>query len=222
MAVVPLLVLSAALLVPAAGSSDVSPSVISGIVGGLADVCLKGAKQTVAKEVTTRLQHVEEQLTTLQEQLSAVQQQQTTIHQLPRTLSAAGECPINWVRHNNSCYLKPPGKTTWLEANQACTTFDPRARLVSVHPDNKDRVKTLFETSIDWNAIWIGLFRRHDGSSWAWSDGTPVDYTNWRDGEPNDSGGGEDCVLLVPRDEGKWNDGACSDTLGFLCQLYLN
>ena len=28
----------------------------------------------------------------------------------------------------------------------------------------------------------------------SWSDGTPVEYTHWADGEPNDSGGTEMCV----------------------------
>ena len=268
MAVVPLLVLSTALLVPAAGSSDVSPSVISGIVGGLADVCLESAKQIVAKEVTTRLQHVQEQvtviqeqqtefqqqqmqvqqqqmqvqqqqtevqqqqmevqqqltgvqqqLTALQEQLSAVQQQQTALqHQLPR-------CPDRWSYHNNSCYLRPQfGRYTWREANQACPAFDPRARLVSIHLDNKDHVhRLLAEERIREGVVWIGLFRRDDGSSWAWADGTPVDYTNWRDGEPNnnDEEEEENCVSTYLPDRGEWNDRPCSGRFAFLCQIIL-
>ena len=36
-----------------------------------------------------------------------------------------------------------------------------------------------------------------------WSDGTPVAYVNWNDGEPNNAGE-EDCVVLWP-DIGKLN-----------------
>ena len=176
------------------------------------------------QQVQQQLRGVQQQLTALQEQLSAVQQQQTAMqHQLPRTLSAAGECPDSWSHHNDSCYLMSRSQATWLEANQACAAFDPRARLISVHPDDKDRLQKLL-TEIDRREmhIWIGLFRRHDGSSWAWSDGTPVDYTNWRDGEPNNLGDGEHCAgFYVRHAGGRWNDYECSTKRSFLCQITL-
>ena len=108
-----------------------------------------------------------------------------------------------------------------MEATQACAAFDPRARLVSIHPDNKDHVKTLLAETGGQVTVWMGLFRRHDGSGWLWTDGTPVDFTNWRDGEPNNADGGEHCGSLYMPDEGEWNDDTCSDKLFFLCQITL-
>jgi hypothetical protein len=59
--------------------------------------------------------------------------------------------------------------------------------LVSIHSKEQN------EAFIDWATpvctkefVWspIGLFRAVDGN-WTWTDGTPVDYFNWRKGEPS-------------------------------------
>ena len=39
------------------------------------------------------------------------------------------------------------------------------------------------------------LQNTHD-SSFTWKDGTAVDYENWNDYEPNNSGGMEGCVTI--------------------------
>ena len=56
---------------------------------------------------------------------------------------------------------------------------------------------------------WIGLHRKADNKFY-WLDGLPASgsYQNWKDGEPNNSGGNEKCGDLVVN--GKWNDAHCS------------
>jgi gliding motility-associated-like protein len=55
--------------------------------------------------------------------------------------------------------------------------------------------------------IWIGLNNKN--GSWQWNDGTPVTYTNWATGEPNNSSGypgiPEDGTQLL-LGSGLWND----------------
>lgn len=48
--------------------------------------------------------------------------------------------------------------------------------------------------------------------------GNTVQYTNWNDGEPNDVGSGEDCVVILTN--GKWNDVPCSDHFLAVCQFF--
>ena len=67
--------------------------------------------------------------------------------------------------------------------------------------------------------VWIGLHRdlNNNHSRWLWVDGPTARYTHWNTGEPNDSGGNEDCTHMFPPD-GKWNDLACSNSLKYLCE----
>ena len=69
-------------------------------------------------------------------------------------------------------------------------------------------------------ATWIGLTRAVDGQNqWAWETGPRLDVAtaHWNAGEPNDSGGVEDCVEAGGM-TGGWNDLACGNTRRALCE----
>lgn len=56
--------------------------------------------------------------------------------------------------------------------------------------------------------IWIGFNDEEQEGSFVWYDQSPVTYTNWAPGEPNNSGGNEDCTQIYPN--GQWNDLPCN------------
>lgn len=47
--------------------------------------------------------------------------------------------------------------------------------------------------------------------------GNGVQYTNWNDGEPNNAGSGEDCVVILAN--GRWNDVSCSESFLAVCEF---
>jgi len=57
---------------------------------------------------------------------------------------------------------------------------------------------------------------------WYWKTGDhsreTMGYTNWYHGEPNDSGGNEDCILMWKNRNYQWNDGTCDDYYCFICE----
>lgn len=65
---------------------------------------------------------------------------------------------------------------------------------------------------------WIGGNDRKQEGTWRWADGSFVGYTNWRKGEPNNSGNNEDCVQLSK--DGRWNDNGCSKKYRFACEKW--
>ena len=52
-----------------------------------------------------------------------------------------------------------------------------------------------------------------------WTDGSPVDYTNWELGEPNDSGGSEECVESFLSSGRAWNDNRCDAVRNWICKM---
>jgi hypothetical protein len=49
-----------------------------------------------------------------------------------------------------------------------------------------------------------------------WSDGSPIDYQNFKEGEPNTAD--EKCVEMVHAWGYQWNDAFCTNTRAFICK----
>jgi len=107
-------------------------------------------------------------------------------------------------------------KLSWSDANAACLAAG--MELASVHSDEEN---ALLATAAAGNTVWIGGTDAALEGTWVWSpSGTPLSYTNWWSGEPNNVGGNEDC-LSVFYDVGGWYDNRCSHELKYVCQTTL-
>ena len=118
-------------------------------------------------------------------------------------------------------------------AEEACRRSG--GHLASIHSqDEQDTVAALIPDGA-WPAgrAWNGFHDRHaeqgcDGLGFIWTDGSPTDYTNWDDGEPNDwlgggphcdGTGGEDCTEMYHGGT-SWNDLDCDTEMPFVCKLW--
>jgi len=125
-----------------------------------------------------------------------------------------------------SCYQLVREKLNWSDAEVRCNSIDNDATLASInsHLEHKfiaDYLKASGLTS----PIYIGLSDIIEESRFEWTDGSPVTYTNWDDGEPNNEyhGGYEDCVVLwlgywQENSEFLWNDYPCHYLESFVCK----
>ena len=66
-------------------------------------------------------------------------------------------------------------------------------------------------------SFWIGLTDLENEGWFTWIDGTELDYEDWRNGEPNDYGFGEDCAEIDSR--GGWDDNSCSERQAYICEV---
>ena len=70
---------------------------------------------------------------------------------------------------------------------------------------------------------WISLSDKLVEGEWVWetSLATLADtgYSNWDDGQPNNSGGSENCVYYSESHDSKWVDSRCYDLANFICEL---
>eukprot|EP00964_Phaeocystis_antarctica_P073683 scaffold45229_cov59-Phaeocystis_antarctica.AAC.1 len=104
---------------------------------------------------------------------------------------------------------------SWDDASAACLAAG--LQLASVHSAAQN---ALLVTAAAGNYVWIGGTDAALEGTWVWSpSNTPLSYTNWKAGEPNNSGG-EDCLGQYGQVDlrGKWNDTPCDRKHKYVCQ----
>ncbi|KAJ7338085.1 hypothetical protein JRQ81_010642 [Phrynocephalus forsythii] len=66
--------------------------------------------------------------------------------------------------------------------------------------------------------VFIGLNDMENEGQFIYADRTPLqNYSNWKEGEPQNESGEEDCVEMLST--GKWNDTECHHTMYFVCEF---
>lgn len=77
-----------------------------------------------------------------------------------------------------------------------------------------DWVNSMFSNFLgEQRSLWIGLNDVGSEGTFEWTDGTAFGYSNWFGSEPNNFGGREDSVLMLPG--GVWNDEDGTRSVGF-------
>jgi hypothetical protein len=106
---------------------------------------------------------------------------------------------------------------SWTTAQATCDDYGYHMLTIDDASENTwaDDTADTFSTT-KW---WIGLNDRATEGSFEWEDGTPFSYSNWSSGEPNNSGGGEDCAQINRYHPSQtWNDEPCSNSFYFICE----
>ncbi|XP_028717806.2 CD209 antigen-like protein E isoform X2 [Peromyscus leucopus] len=141
--------------------------------------------------------------------LEQIQQQLTQIN-----ASLAGlcrPCPWDWELFQGSCYLFSRTLSSWEASATSCQ--DLGAHLVIINSIEEQRFMEYWNVRKKQRS-WIGLSDHRLEDFWQWVDGTPLQLSFWKQGEPNNDED-EDCVELFT-DE--WNDNKCTEQNFWVCE----
>ncbi|XP_063079997.1 CD209 antigen-like protein E [Engraulis encrasicolus] len=117
----------------------------------------------------------------------------------------------------SSRYYIPCDERNWADSQQHCV--DLGGHLVII--DSQEEQEFII-SQLNIKRAWIGLSDVETEKVWKWVDGTPLSESGfWMKGEPNDQGGGEDCVEIIYHDNPlkTWNDDVCSEAKRFICEI---
>lgn len=130
---------------------------------------------------------------------------------------AVWTCERGWENYRGSCYkaVQLADRVNWAGARDACATAPLSGALASIiDADENKFIMSLYPSGYS-NYAWIGMQDPTEGT-FTWVDNTPVQYTNWQPGEPNNANN-EDCVVMLPG--GHWNDAQCTNAYTvFFCK----
>jgi hypothetical protein len=129
---------------------------------------------------------------------------------------AANICPCNTGTFNGHAYLFCTTSSTWTAAQAYCGQLG--YHLASIGDILEDYFLYASANLYSTERWWMGFNDRAVEGQWVWDDASPVTYTDWFSGEPNNLGN-EDCGQLnrfYPQIG--WNDEPCTNTLPFVCE----
>ncbi len=114
-------------------------------------------------------------------------------------------CP-DGVLQDGRCYKVISQNSTWFEAQDACLAWGGQLVSIGSKADN-DFVRGLGNQA-GCSDVWIGFNDLAKDDTWVWSDGSPANYDNWADGEPNEC---ENCCGSPEDVAEMWTDGTWND-----------
>uniref|UniRef100_A0A3P8V8G2 C-type lectin domain-containing protein n=1 Tax=Cynoglossus semilaevis TaxID=244447 RepID=A0A3P8V8G2_CYNSE len=120
-----------------------------------------------------------------------------------------------WDKFHGFCYRHFSQRLSWEVAEQHCRMLG--AHLVSIMTPEDMMFYCSPGNYKEYQ--WTGLNDKTIEDDFRWSDGNPLLYENWYRGQPDSYFlSGEDCVVMVWHDDGRWSDVPCNYHLSYTCK----
>jgi len=116
------------------------------------------------------------------------------------------------------CIAKCTSTQSFANAQNACSGW--QGRLAEIPDAATETCINAHVASSSWIGLTQAASQPTPADGWTWNNTTPLTYTHWASGKPDDGGGGEsndeNCAHI--EQGGAWDDENCSNGRVFFCQ----
>ncbi|KFU84338.1 Macrophage mannose receptor 1, partial [Chaetura pelagica] len=138
----------------------------------------------------------------------------------PPATTPPPSCPEGWQSTPYSSFCFKVGREkmqTWFGARDFCRAIG--GDLACIHSEEEQKLMVDLRESYHHSSYWMGLNALESDGGFVWSDGSPVNFEKWVDGEPNNYDGNEKCGVFSTYNYMMWNDLFCEYIQDYVCQI---
>ncbi|KAG7168501.1 macrophage mannose receptor 1-like 1 [Homarus americanus] len=138
---------------------------------------------------------------------------------MPSTKPPIVYCAEGWTHQGGRCYQVFQEPLSWGGGEQFCASFGAHLASVgsAVEQELIKELPGMHYVSDYYNSVWVGL-KLGSESGYEWTDGTPFDYVDWAEGQPDSQYYRENCAS-ANMDTFKLSDCVCDAHLPYIFEL---